>query len=132
MAAKQLIFDEDARSALRRGVDTLAKAVRITLGPRGRNVVLQKSFGAPVITNDGVTVAKEIVLKDKFENIGEPTEIYETLNLYTGLSKEEIQKDINEKINILKWMVQNNIIYINKIGLLMSKYYKKKPFKHLA
>ncbi len=70
MAAKQLIFDEEARSALRRGADVLAKVVGVTLGPRGRNVILQKSFGAPVITSDGVTVAKEIDLPDYYENMG--------------------------------------------------------------
>ena len=70
MAAKQLIFDVEARNALKRGADALADAVRVTLGPRGRNVVLQKSFGSPVITSDGVTVAKEIDLPDHYENIG--------------------------------------------------------------
>lgn len=70
MPAKQLIYDAEARMALRKGVDTLAKAVVSTLGPRGRNVVLQKSFGGPVITSDGVTVAKEIELPDKYENMG--------------------------------------------------------------
>ena len=70
MAAKQLIFDVEARNALKRGADALANAVKVTLGPRGRNVVLQKSFGAPVITSDGVTVAKEIDLPDHYENIG--------------------------------------------------------------
>jgi len=68
--AKQIIFNEDARASLKRGVDKLANAVKVTLGPKGRNVVLEKSFGAPVITKDGVTVAKEIELEDKFENIG--------------------------------------------------------------
>lgn len=70
MPAKQLIYDAEARMALRRGVDTLAKAVVSTLGPSGRNVVLQKSFGGPIITSDGVTVAKEIELPDKYENMG--------------------------------------------------------------
>ena len=68
--AKQLVFDEQARHALRSGIDELANAVRITLGPRGRNVVLDKKFGPPTITNDGVTIAKEIELKDEFKNIG--------------------------------------------------------------
>ena len=68
--AKQLIFDEQARAALRGGIDQLADAVRITLGPRGRNVVLDKKFGPPTITNDGVTIAKEIELADEFQNIG--------------------------------------------------------------
>jgi chaperonin GroEL len=70
MAAKQLIFDETARQALLRGVEQLARAVKATLGPKGRNVVLDKKFGSPTITKDGVTVAKEIELKDPFENMG--------------------------------------------------------------
>ncbi len=70
MAAKELKFREDARGAMLQGVDTLANAVRVTLGPRGRNVVLGKKFGAPVITKDGVTVAKEIELRDKYQNMG--------------------------------------------------------------
>ena len=70
MAAKEVKFASDARDRMLRGVDTLANAVKVTLGPKGRNVVLEKSFGAPRITKDGVTVAKEIELKDKFENMG--------------------------------------------------------------
>src|SRR5687767_5679441 len=70
MAAKQLIFDETARQALLKGVQKLAKAVAATLGPKGRNVVLDKKFGSPTITKDGVTVAKEIELEDPFENMG--------------------------------------------------------------
>src|SRR5947209_20022697 len=68
--AKQLLFEEDARRALMRGIDALADAVKITLGPKGRNVVLDKKFGAPTITNDGVTIAKDIELDDPFENMG--------------------------------------------------------------
>ncbi len=68
--AKQIIFDEEARKTLKRGVDKLADAVRVTLGPKGRNVALQKSFGSPVITKDGVSIAKEIELEDNLENIG--------------------------------------------------------------
>ncbi|MFH0950964.1 MAG: chaperonin GroEL [bacterium] len=68
--SKQIIFDEQARLALKRGVDKLADAVKVTLGPKGRNVVIAKPYGAPVITKDGVTVAKEIELADKFENMG--------------------------------------------------------------
>src|SRR5581483_10328930 len=68
--AKILSFDEDARRALERGVDKLANTVKVTLGPRGRNVVLAKSFGAPVITNDGVTIARDIELDDPYENLG--------------------------------------------------------------
>jgi len=70
MAAKDVKFHSDARERMMRGIDTLAHAVRVTLGPKGRNVVLDKSFGAPRITKDGVTVAKEIELTDKFENMG--------------------------------------------------------------
>ncbi|MEN0041479.1 MAG: chaperonin GroEL, partial [Pseudomonadota bacterium] len=70
MAAKEVKFGSDARSRMLRGVDTLADAVKVTLGPKGRNVVLDKSFGAPCITKDGVSVAKEIELEDKFENMG--------------------------------------------------------------
>ncbi|MGI9375411.1 MAG: chaperonin GroEL [Tsuneonella suprasediminis] len=70
MAAKEIKFDTDARTKMLRGVDTLANAVKVTLGPKGRNVVLEKSFGAPRISKDGVTVAKEIELSDKFENMG--------------------------------------------------------------
>ena len=70
MSAKDVKFGQDARERMLRGVDILANAVKVTLGPKGRNVVLEKSFGAPRITKDGVTVAKEIELEDKFENMG--------------------------------------------------------------
>ena len=68
--AKEIKFNEDARSAMQRGVDTLANTVKVTLGPKGRNVVLEKAFGSPLITNDGVTIAREIELEDKFEDMG--------------------------------------------------------------
>ena len=70
MAAKQLLFNEEARAALKRGVDILANAVKVTMGPKGRNVVLDRGYGSPTITKDGVSVAKEIELEDKFENLG--------------------------------------------------------------
>src|SRR6186713_43842 len=70
MAAKDVRFSDDARSRMFRGVNILANAVKVTLGPKGRNAVLEKSFGAPTVTKDGVSVAKEIELKDKFENMG--------------------------------------------------------------
>ena len=72
--AKQLLFGEQARTSLKKGVNKLANAVKITLGPRGRAVVLEKGYGAPVVTHDGVTIAKEIELEDKVENLG--AEIY--------------------------------------------------------
>ena len=68
--AKEIIFSDDSRQKLFDGVKKLADAVRITMGPKGRNVILEKSFGSPLITNDGVTIAKEIELEDKFENMG--------------------------------------------------------------
>jgi len=70
MAAKDVRFGDDARQRMARGVDILANAVKVTLGPKGRNVVLDKAFGAPSVTKDGVSVAKEIELEDKFENMG--------------------------------------------------------------
>ena len=68
--SKEILYGEEARKALQRGVDQLANTVKITLGPKGRNVVLDKKFGSPLITNDGVTIAKEIELDDAFENMG--------------------------------------------------------------
>ena len=68
--AKDIKFDVDAREMLKKGVDQLANAVKVTLGPKGRNVIIEKKFGAPQITKDGVTVAKEIELEDRFENTG--------------------------------------------------------------
>ena len=70
MAAKDLVFNTEARSALKKGVDKLAEAVKVTLGPKGRNVVIDRKFGSPPITKDGVTVAKEIELEDPIENMG--------------------------------------------------------------
>src|SRR5204862_3214057 len=70
MSAKQIAFDQEARDAMKRGIGKLARAVKVTLGPKGRNVILQKSFGSPTVTKDGVTVAKEIELPDHYENMG--------------------------------------------------------------
>src|SRR5437764_4173747 len=70
MAAKDLVYREHARSAMLRGVNLLANTVKVTLGPKGRNVVLQRKFGSPLVTKDGVTVAKEIELPDRYENMG--------------------------------------------------------------
>src|SRR6266566_1200864 len=70
MSAKQIAFDQEARDAMRKGIAKLARAVKVTLGPKGRNVIIQKSFGSPTVTKDGVTVAKEIDLEDKYENMG--------------------------------------------------------------
>src|ERR671934_2031458 len=70
MAAKELVYREDARAAMMRGVNALANTVKVTLGPKGRNVVLSRKFGSPLVTKDGVTVAKDIELKDRYENMG--------------------------------------------------------------
>ena len=70
MAAKELVFNTDARAKLKKGVDALAEAVKVTLGPKGRNVVIDKKFGSPTVTKDGVTVAKEVELSDPIENMG--------------------------------------------------------------
>ncbi|MBR0478706.1 MAG: molecular chaperone GroEL, partial [Solobacterium sp.] len=77
--AKEIKYSKDARSAMLDGVNKLADAVKVTLGPKGRNVVLEKSYGSPLITNDGVTIAKEIELEDKFENMGAKL-VYEVAN----------------------------------------------------
>src|SRR5882724_5976770 len=70
MASKKIVFGGDAREKIRKGVDTLADAVKVTLGPKGRNVIYERSFGSPSITKDGVTVAKQIELRDTLENMG--------------------------------------------------------------
>ena len=75
--AKEIKYGAEARRALEEGVNKLADTVRVTIGPKGRNVVLDKSFGAPLITNDGVTIAKEIELEDKFENMGPALDIFQ-------------------------------------------------------
>ena len=77
--AKEVRFSKDTRESMLRGVNTLANAVRVTLGPKGRNVVLEKDYGSPLITNDGVSIAKEIELEDKFENMGAKL-VYEVAN----------------------------------------------------
>src|SRR3989454_4594513 len=90
MTAKQLKFDEDARHALEAGVDKLADTVSITLGPKGRNVVLDKKWGAPTITNDGVTIAKEVELEDPWERSEEHTsELQSPCNLVCRLLLEK-------------------------------------------
>ena len=80
---------------------------------------------------DSRTLMQMNPVKDTFEIINEPLAIMETLNLYTGLTKQDIYADMQSKIVILKWMVSNNVSDVNKIGLLMSKYYRNRPFMHL-
>src|SRR6266852_5192543 len=93
MAAKEVKFSVDARDKMLRGVDILANAVRVTLGPKGRNVVLEKSFGAPRITKDGVTVAKEIELEDKFENMGAQM-VREVASKTSDIAGEAVVEDL--------------------------------------
>jgi len=81
--AKLIKYDVDAREKLKKGVDALANAVKVTLGPKGRNVVIEKKFGAPVITKDGVTVAKEIELEDPMENMGAQMGRYNNCNSFS-------------------------------------------------
>ncbi|MBL7056001.1 CpaF family protein [Candidatus Woesearchaeota archaeon] len=96
----------------------------------GKRRTLQ--IGEVLPTGDAQVLYQLNAMKDKHEKLNNPSTIYESLKLYAGLSAEEIQKDLNEKIKVLKWMVEKNITDINKIGLIMSNYYRKKPFKNLA
>ncbi len=96
----------------------------------GRRRTLQ--IGEVMHNGDAKPLMQLNIIKDTLEKINEPSTIYETLKLYTGLSKEEIEKDMDEKVDILKWMVKSNITDIHKIGMIMSKYYRKKPFKHIT
>ena len=95
----------------------------------GKRRTLQ--IGEILPEGDAHVIMQSNIMKDTLEETSEPTAIYETLNLYTGLSKEDIKRDIGEKINILKWMVRNDIADLNKIGLIMSHYYRKKPFENV-
>jgi len=95
----------------------------------GRRRTLQ--IGEVMYDGSAKPIMQLNVAKDTLEKVNEPTTIFETLKLYTGLSKEDVEKDINEKVDILKWMVKNNIDDINRIGMIMSKYYSKKPFKNV-
>ena len=107
--AKEVLFGEDVKKRLKKGVDTVADAVKVTLGPRGRNVVLDKGYGGPTITNDGVSIAKEITLKDKFENpvivLNDSSNdkiIYRVFlgEFYTKDEAEDFQKMIKRKYKI--------------------------------
>jgi len=106
MAAKEVKFGANARAQMLEGVDILAEAVKVTLGPKGRNVVIDKSFGAPRITKDGVTVAKEIELKEKFQNMGAQMvrEVASKANdVEKGTEEWKIKKiETKGKINLLK------------------------------
>ena len=97
--AKQLSFNEEARGAIKRGVDSLAEAVKVTLGPKGRNVVIDKSFGAPTITKDGVTVAKEIELEEAYENMG--AQMVKEVNVAAGHNPMAIKRGIEKAVSVV-------------------------------
>src|SRR3989339_24650 len=103
--SKQIIFNEDARKALKKGVDAVSDAVKITIGPRGRNVVLDKGYGAPTITNDGVTIAKDITLKNKvfpaLKDIAKPIKSKDEIRQVATISaeSEEVGKIIADTID---------------------------------
>ena len=80
--SKEILFDQEARGKILAGVDGLANAVRVTLGPKGRNVIIEKSFGSPTVTKDGVSVAKEVEFEDRFENMGAQTVSYTHLRAH--------------------------------------------------
>src|SRR3989338_6942867 len=84
--AKQLKFNEDARASVKKGIDKVADAVKVSLGPKGRHVIIDQGFGTPIVTNDGVTITKDIELEDKFENVGVSLikEVAEKTNLVAG------------------------------------------------
>ena len=98
MAAKEIIYNEVAQRAILRGVEKLSNAVKVTLGPAGRNVVLEKKFGSPTITKDGVTVAKEIELEDPFENVGAQLVKFQQLQYHLPLLKFSIHILHMEKV----------------------------------
>ena len=102
MAPKLIAFDEDARRALERGMDQLANAVKITLGPKGRNVVLEKKWGAPTITNDGVSIAKEIELEDPMERVG--AELVKEVAKKTGAFARRV--DISQEKEVAAFVKQ--------------------------
>ena len=109
--AKEIVFSEDARKALQSGIDQLANAVKVTLGPKGRNVVLDKKFGAPLITNDGVTIAKEIELDDPFENMGAQLvkEVATKTNDAAGANPMVVKKGISKAVDTaVKTVVENS------------------------
>src|SRR6187551_1553259 len=96
--AKQIIYGEQSRQAILRGVNQLADAVKVTLGPKGRNVVLDKKFGSPTITKDGVTVAKEIDLKDPLENMGAQMVREVANNVVAGANPMELKRGIEKAV----------------------------------
>src|SRR5918996_1171148 len=114
MAAKDVKFSSDAREKMLRGVDILANAVKVTLGPKGRNVVLEKSFGAPRITKDGVTVAKEIELSDKFENMGAQM-VREVASKTSDVAGRSTKVSTNEQIEQVGTISSNGDVEVGRM-----------------
>ena len=112
MAAKEMQFDEEARHSLQAGVDKLADTVKVTLGPKGRNVLLEKKWGAPTITNDGVTIAKEIELEDPWMNMG--AQLAKEVANKTNGKKASIEKirDLDTKRNLhANYFLRLNLVH---------------------
>src|SRR3984885_4573803 len=122
MAAKQLIFDEAARQALLKGVEKLSRAVKATLGPKGRNVVLDKKFGSPTVTKDGVTVAKEIELEDAYENMGAQMVREGVKNVTAGASPISLQRGIQKAVDAA----------VEHLGKIAKKVKDKEEIKQVA
>ncbi len=106
--AKQIKFNEQVRQELKKGIDKLADTVRVTLGPRGRNVVLDKGFGTPTVTNDGVTIAKEVELQDKFENMGA-----ELIKEVAEKTNDMVGDGTTTAVVLAQAMVEEGLKYIN-------------------
>src|ERR1700761_102278 len=113
--AKQILFGEEARKALQEGVRKSARAVKVTLGPRGRNVVLDRSYGGPRITNDGVSIAKEISFKDKFENMGA-----EIVKEVANKTNDGVGDGTSTTVVLLEAMMEEGLARITKGGNAMA------------
>src|SRR6185436_18476286 len=128
--AKMIAFDQEARDAMRRGVQKLARAVKVTLGPKGRNVILQKSFGSPTVTKDGVTVAKEVELEDAYENMGAQM-VKEVASKTSDVAGDDITAELKKmsiKIKSTEEMAQVGTVASNgdrEIGDMLAKAMEK-------
>ena len=113
--AKEVIYGEDVKKRIKKGVDTVANAVKITLGPRGRNVIIDKGYGGPTITNDGVSIAKEITLKDKFENMGA-----EIVKEVASKTNDTAGDGTTTSVVLFEALVENGLAHVMKGGEIMK------------